>query len=117
MKNAVTITPWNEEEHIVSVIVHVQPVHSSAVEQLMDTLEGVERITQDASGRYVLLISAPTAKRVMEQIETIQDADGVLSAAMIAHHTEAKESLDETIEMSDVVLAQDEEQETSRRLQ
>lgn len=98
MKNAVKVTPWNEEEHIVSVIVHVQPQYRAAVEQSIEQLPGVEPITQDTNGKYVLVISAQTAREVMVQIEAIQDLDGVLSAAMVAHHTETTESLNESIE-------------------
>ncbi len=117
MKNAVSITPWSEEEHIVSVVVHVRPEYSAAAEQVMDRLAGVERITNDPAGKYVVVISAPTARQVMEQIEKIQDIDGVLSAAMIAHHTESSESLDESIELSDVLLEQNIENKNTRRLQ
>ena len=117
MRNAVSITPWNDEEHIVSVVVHVRPEHCAAAEQAMDQLTGVERITNDPAGKYVVIISAPTAREALIQIETIQAFEGVLSAAMVAHHTENCESLDQEIEMSDVLLAQNEEQNKNRRIQ
>jgi nitrate reductase NapD len=117
MKNAVTITPWKDEEHIVSVVVHVHKQHTAVVENVMDSLPGVERMTQDDKGKYVLVISAESAKKVMQQIEAIQDVEGVLNAAMIAHHTESTESLNEHIEISDVLLKQTEELQKDRRIQ
>jgi nitrate reductase NapD len=117
MKNAVSITPWNDEEHIVSVVVHVNKNYTAVVEQVMDALPGVERITQDDKGKYVVLISAESARKAMEKIEAIQDVQGVLNASMIAHHTESTESLDEHIELSDVLLKQSEELQKDRRTQ
>ncbi len=101
MKNAVKVTPKYEEEHIVSVIVHVLPDRWSGVEQSIYQLDDVELVAKDEHGKTVLLISAPTARAVMEKIETIQDLDGVLNAAMIAHHAESAESLNETVDISD----------------
>lgn len=101
MKNAVKVTPEHEEEHIVSVIVHVNSQHRAAVEQTMNRLKGVELVTQNEHGKYVLLVSAATARDVIVQIESIQDLNGVLSAAMIAHHTESPETLNESIDYPD----------------
>jgi len=109
MKNAVSINTGRDEEHIVSVIVHVKPEQKIVVEHVMDGLNGVERITQDDLGKYVLVISAPTARQVMEQIEAIQGVEGVLNAAMVAHHTESAQTLDESIELSSVLLEQNAE--------
>jgi nitrate reductase NapD len=106
MKNAVSIQMKNEEEHIVSVIVHVRPENLPAVILAMDALEGVERVANDGLGKEVVLISAPTAKRVMERIEDIQDFDGVLNTAMVAHHAETTDVLDEEIELSQLVMQQ-----------
>ena len=106
MKNAVKIDSGRDEEHIVSVVVHIRPEFSASAEQAMDQLSGVERITEDASGRYVLIISAPSARQVMVQIEAIQEFEGVLSAAMIAHHTESAQSLNQEIELSETLLEQ-----------
>ena len=117
MRNAVSITPWNDEEHIVSVVVHIRPEHSAAAEQAMDQLAGVERITNDPAGKYVVVISAPTAREALVQIETIQAFEGVLSAAMVAHHTEESSSLDQEIDLSDVLLTQSEAQNKNRRIQ
>ncbi|EAR08706.1 chaperone NapD [Reinekea blandensis] len=110
MKNAVKVTPRQEEEHIVSVIVHVLPEHRLSVIQGMAQLTGVEIVADDAQGKSVLLISAPTAREVMVQIEIIQAMDGVLSAAMIAHHTESADSLNETIETPEGLTVQVAEQ-------
>ncbi len=117
MRNAVSIQPAKDEEHIVSVIVHARPESKATIEHVMDNLTGVERITQDEMGKYVLVISAPTARQVMERIEDIQDVEGVLNAAMVAHHTESATVLDEQIELSEVLLSANEELKKSRSVQ
>lgn len=116
MKNAVSLTHWNEEEHIVSVLVHIQPEHLDSADAVMNTMKGVERVADDEKGKVVLLISASTARAVMQQIEAIQDIQGVLSAVMIAHHSESSETLNEHVELSDVLLSQNEEQQAHRRV-
>ena len=106
MRNAVTINTGNDEEHIVSVILHGRPEQRVVIEMAMDTLPGVERVVQDAMGKYVLVISAPTARQVMQQIEALQAVAGVLSATMVAHYTEEAEFLNQEIEWSSLLLAQ-----------
>jgi nitrate reductase NapD len=104
MRNAVSINTGKDEEHIVSVILHGRPEHRLAIELAMDTLAGVERVVLDELGKYVLVIGAPTARQVMQQIEALQTIEGVLSATMVAHHTEASEYLNQEIEMSSLIL-------------
>ena len=104
MRNAVALNTGTDEEHIVSVILHGRPEHRLAIELAMDTLAGVERVVQDELGKYVLVIGAPTARQVMQQIEALQTIEGVLSATLVAHHTEASEYLNQEIEMSSLIL-------------
>lgn len=108
MKNAVSIQMKNEEEHIVSVIIHVRPDNLPTVILAMDGIEGVERVANDGLGKEVVLISASTAKKVMERIEEIQAYQGVLNVAMIAHHAETTDALDEEIELSSLIMNQGE---------
>lgn len=110
MKNAVKVTPRHEEEHIVSVIVHVRPDCHASVHQTLAQLAGIETVAEDENGKTVLLVSAPTAREVMVQIETVQAMDGVLSAAMIAHHAEPADTLDEIIETPEGLQVQAAEQ-------
>ena len=106
MRNAVAIDTGKDEEHIVSVILHGRPEHRTAIERATDTALGVERVVQDELGKYILVISAPTARQVMQQIEALQAVEGVLSATMVAHHTEEAEFLNQEIELSSRLLAQ-----------
>ena len=106
MKNAVTIETRNEEEHIVSVIIHARPEQLTTINLAMEALPGVERVANDGLGKEVILISASTAKKVMERIEDIQALEGVLSASMVAHHAETPEALEEEIELSSLVMQQ-----------
>ncbi|WP_320823172.1 chaperone NapD [Reinekea sp.] len=106
MRNAVTINTGKDEEHIVSVILYARPTQRVVIELAMDTLPGVERVVQDELGKYVVVISAPTARRVMQQIEALQAVEGVLSVTMVAHHTEEAEFLSQEIELSSLFPAQ-----------
>ncbi|MEJ2043268.1 MAG: chaperone NapD [Reinekea sp.] len=108
MKNAQKITPWHDEEHIVSVVVHLKPEFVAAVDPALKQLSGIEFVAEDSAGKIVLLISAPSAAQVMQQIEIIQQLEGVLSTAMIAHHSESCEALNEEIDLSDLLLSQSE---------
>ena len=88
MKNAVSIQSKQELENIVSAIVHIKQEFLAMAMLKINSLPGVEAVAEDPNGKVVLVISADTAKKVMIQIETIQDLQGVYSAAMVAHHTE-----------------------------
>ncbi|MDN3648786.1 chaperone NapD [Reinekea marina] len=114
MKNAVTIQSWNDEEHIVSVIIHARPERLTTINLAMEAIPGVERVANDGLGKEVILISASSAKKVMQRIEQIQELEGVLSASMVAHHTETAESLEEEIELSSLVRQHSEQANESQ---
>lgn len=97
MRNAVSVNSGALEEHIVSVIVHLNKDYLHSALATIDKMERVEIVVQQEC-KSVLLLNERSAKAVMVKIEELQDIPGVLNVAMIAHHTERPDSLDQALE-------------------
>lgn len=97
MRNATTLNTARNEEHIVSVIVHLNSVYCASALNRIVEIEGVEIAAQENT-KCVLLISDGSAKGVMKKIELMQEIPGVLNVAMVAHHAEQPESLNASVE-------------------
>ncbi|TCS40134.1 chaperone NapD [Reinekea marinisedimentorum] len=97
MRNAASVNVDPREEHIVSVVVHLNNELAGSACRAIAQLERVEMVVQQAC-KCVLLLNERSAREVMAKIETVQDITGVLNVAMIAHHTELPAALDEALD-------------------
>lgn len=102
MRNAERIESAHDEEHIVSVIVHIKQTQEGEFNKYISQHENLEVVTRDDKGRHILVVSAPTPRQAINHIEVIQSINGVLSASMVAHYSEQASSLDEEVEMSEL---------------
>ena len=84
----------SEELHITSLVVRAEPSLLAAVRDMVSTLAGAEiHGTDEATGRLVVTLEGPTQGTVLDQLALIQQAPGVLSAAMVYQHAEPLASL------------------------
>ncbi|MEY4765858.1 MAG: hypothetical protein RI907_2531 [Pseudomonadota bacterium] len=83
-----------EELHITSLVVRAEPCLLASVHVLVLTLDGAEiHGADEATGRLVVTLEGPTQRTVLDQLALIQQAPGVLSAAMVYQHAEPLASL------------------------
>lgn len=86
----------NDEVHISSLIVQTQPAERIRVgERLKET--GVEIHAIGEQGKIVVTLETDSEAGVLEIIDRINRIDGVLSAVLVYHHCESRDSLEEEI--------------------
>lgn len=101
MRNAEKIDSINQEEHIVSAIVHARPEELEAILAEIDQHPNMECAAWDEKGKLVLLVTTTSQRSAAMYIEQMQLRPGVLSATMIAHHFESTTELDQPAEVFD----------------
>ncbi len=78
----------NEELHISSLIVHINPKKSSIIESSINLLEGAELVTISPQGKAVVVLEAPNQRVIMEIIEHINELQGVINTGLVYHEFE-----------------------------
>jgi len=82
----------NNELHISSLLVHINPEKSATIETTINLLEGAEFVTVSEQGKAIVLIEAPSQKVIMQVIEHINELDGVLNTGLVYHEVEKKDA-------------------------
>ncbi|MBY0233702.1 MAG: chaperone NapD [Burkholderiaceae bacterium] len=84
----------SEELHITSLVVHAVTSSVADVIEAIATLPDAQVHGVDAArGKLVVTLEAATSGAILDQIELIRQARGVLTVAMVYQHTESLETL------------------------
>lgn len=78
--------------NIAGVIVHVRPEDSEPVKERLAMLPGVEVHAVTDEGKMVVTVEEDDDCSMSENVMKLQNIDGVVSAAMIYHHSECEPS-------------------------
>lgn len=92
----------NEELHITSLVVYVQPARAAETDRLITALPGARIHGADDNGKRVVTLEAPSASAILDQFSAIQRASGVINVAMVYQHVESLDTLNTEIEQHDV---------------
>ncbi len=88
----------NQESHISSVIVHIEPNCINEFIESLITIPALEIMSPERKqGKIIVVIEAPSEKSTGDHIEMMKSIKGVLSVTMVYHQTEATDSLDEEV--------------------
>ena len=74
--------------NISGVLVKAYPQHLVSIEEVLNTMTGVEVHGNNADGRIVITVEDKSANNISDTLVQIQGVHGVLSAAMIYHQFE-----------------------------
>ncbi|MBB3192232.1 chaperone NapD [Halomonas cerina] len=84
----------NREVHISSLVVQLQPERIEPVSQRCRAHPGVEVHATDPQGKMVLVLETSGQREVVEFIDGLQLAPGVLSVSLVYHQVERADELD-----------------------
>ncbi|WP_028115802.1 chaperone NapD [Ferrimonas senticii] len=82
----------DQEYHVVSLVVHANPAQQQLVEQQLAQQPHAEVVTATEDGRYVVVIDGDTRQQVLDDIEAVQQFEGVISTALAYHQVEQLQS-------------------------
>lgn len=87
------------ELHITSLVVHSTPKRVKGIAELISSMPGALVHAASPAGKLVVTLEAGTADEILSQINGIQRADGVLSAALVYQCADSLDAMNE--EMAD----------------
>ena len=76
------------EGHIASVLVQAWPETIPLVEAELTRLAGVESHGSNGSGKLIMTVETRTDAELLDRINRIEAADGVIAATLVYHHAE-----------------------------
>jgi|TARA_B100000959_G_scaffold76812_1_gene81602 nitrate reductase NapD len=87
----------NEEVHISSIVVQGNPVQVDTIAAMIGELPRAEISLSTGQGKLIVLLEANNESEIAERVALINAIEGVLSVALIYHHCEPSDSLEEEI--------------------
>ncbi|WP_167392866.1 chaperone NapD [Marinobacter shengliensis] len=81
----------NAEIHIASFLVHVRPESLDAVLELLEATPGLEEGTRDPMGKLVVLAEGASHQDLLNAMELIENAPGVLECILVYHEVMSPE--------------------------
>ena len=89
----------SEQWHIASLIVQAKPQLRELIAQQFNNIENLEVSTFTESGKWILIVEAPHESVLMQQIERINNVNGVLSTNLVYHHCESLAAMLEEVRL------------------
>ena len=89
------------ELHITSLVVHSTPKRVQGVSEVIAALPGARVHAVSPAGKLVVTLEAPTAGEILSQVNGIQRADGVLSAALVYQCADSLDAMNEQVADAD----------------
>ena len=83
------------EVHISSLVVHVRPDHLQTVKHNIEHLPGAEIHGESDSGKLVVVLETQNQTYITDVIEKINNFEYVLNTALVYHHIEYLDSVQE----------------------
>ncbi len=81
----------NNELHVSSLIVHVNPEKSESITASINILKGAELVAVSPEGKAIVVLEAENQKQIMEVIDHINELDGVINTGLVYHEFEKLE--------------------------
>ncbi len=78
----------SKNHHIASVLVQAWPNKIPAIESELTRLAGVESHGSSETGKLILTLEAENDAVLVETMDRIQMADGVVNVSLVYHHME-----------------------------
>ena len=88
----------NEEVHISSIVVQGNPVQVDTIAAMIGELPRAEISLSTGQGKLIVLLETNNEAEITEQVAFISAIEGVLSAALVYHHCEPRDSLEQEID-------------------
>ncbi len=76
------------QSHIASVLVQAWPDRLADVEDRLAHLDGVESHGRTGAGKLIVTVETETDAGLVNAMNRIQTADGVITASLVYHHLE-----------------------------
>jgi len=80
--------PPKQSEHIASVVVQAWPERLTRVEAELTRLPGVESHGSNGAGKLIITVETRSDAELLDRINRIETADGVIAASLVYHHAE-----------------------------
>jgi nitrate reductase NapD len=87
--------------HITSLVVHSTPKRAPLVAGIIAAIPGACVHATSPQGKLVVTLEASTADEMVTKVTSIQQTDGVLSAALVYECVDSLESMNEVISDDD----------------
>ncbi|MBA4109243.1 MAG: glutamate synthase [Leptothrix sp. (in: Bacteria)] len=83
------------EVHIAGAIAHTRQPHTLAACACISAMPEAEVIQASPEGRVVIVVEAPSARRVVDVLELMRGIEGVLNVALVYQHAESAAAMHE----------------------
>jgi len=87
-----------EEVHISSLVVQGNPTQLDTIAAMIGKLPRAEVPLGAGQGKLIVLLETNNEAEITERVAFISAIEGVLSAALVYHHCEPRDSLEEEID-------------------
>ncbi len=91
----------SDECHISSVIVYCDIASKEAARATIEALPGAEVHAIDERGKLIVVLEVKGEAETLGHIDRINEIKGVYSTALVYHHCESAQSLDEEMNHAD----------------
>lgn len=78
----------DDELHISSLLVHVNPKKAAAITASINLLSGAQVITISPEGKAIVLLEAGHQRIIMQVIDNINALEGVINTGLVYHEFE-----------------------------
>ena len=86
------------EHHISSLVIQCVPNTTTNVEKQLAQFSNLEiNLAEHNTARIIAVLETATAKQINQVIDQLQQLDGVISVAMVYHHCEPLQTLNEAM--------------------
>ena len=83
-----TGTHQRRDAHIASILVQAWPERLADVEAALTRLAGVESHGSNGAGKLIITVETRSDAELLDRINRIEVADGVIAASLVYHHAE-----------------------------
>ncbi|WP_372871615.1 chaperone NapD [Shewanella sp.] len=84
-----------KEYHVTSLVVHAAPSMANAIHDAIAALPGAEVHATSPEGKLVVTLEGSTQRAILDNVETINALNGVLSSSLIYHQSEQEQQVSE----------------------
>ncbi|MBT1443801.1 chaperone NapD [Shewanella sp. JM162201] len=80
-----------QEYHVTSLVVHAAPSQANAIGATIAALPGAEVHAINPQGKLVITLEGSSQRAILDNVETINALNGVLSSSLIYHQSELEQ--------------------------